>query len=645
MEDIKELLSRLKNRVIDGTVLDELELKRQLNAIYTIYVSAIGPEQLIVRASRYDALKYIHDENPRRRLLGIERLIFESKDYVKEPEDTEIPHILDQLEDRLAEILARQAVEEQLERKISERLEEKHKEYVDEIKRELVEEETDEVETAQSRHKLEKLEALDQISLTKTVMNVVKPQNLSEIVGQDTAVKALASKIASPYPQHLILYGPPGVGKTTAARLVLDEAKKLSWTAFGKDAPFVECDGTTLRWDNRDITNPLIGSVHDPIYQGAQRELADDGVPEPKPGLVTDAHGGILFIDEIGELDPILLNKLLKVLEDKRVRFESAYYDEENPYVPAYIKKLFRDGAPADFILIGATTREPQEINPAIRSRCAEVFFEPLQPGDVRKIVENAASKLDVSLDDGVAELISEYTMEGRKAVNLLSDAYSLAVYESGNTEDIHISLDIMRRTAQGSRLSPWHNKVASDVPRIGHIYGLGVSGFLGSTIEIEAAVYPAHEKGKGSLHFNGTAGSMAKDSVATAASVVRALTDKNLGDYDLHVNVIGGGNIDGPSAGSAITAAIISALEKKPLRQDWALTGEISLSGDIKPVGGVYEKAFGAHQAGMKGVLIPYENRTDIEEGHMGLEVVAVKHIRDVLDKMLVEQLDVDRG
>lgn len=59
-----------------------------------------------------------------------------------------------------------------------------------------------------------------------------------------------------PYPQHLILYGPPGVGKTTAARLVLDEAKKLSYTAFGENAPFVECDGTTLRWDERDITNP-----------------------------------------------------------------------------------------------------------------------------------------------------------------------------------------------------------------------------------------------------------------------------------------------------------------------------------------------------------------------------------------------------
>ena len=86
---------------------------------------------------------------------------------------------------------------------------------------------------------------------------------------------------------------------------------------------------------------------------------------------------------------------------------------------------------------------------------------------------------------------------------------------------------------------------------------------------------------------------------------VVRRLTDKNLGDYDLHVNVIGGGNVDGPSAGCAVTAAIISAVEQKPLRQDWAVTGEISLSGEIKPVGGVYEKAFGAHQAGMKGLII----------------------------------------
>lgn len=631
MEDVKDLLSRLKNQ-IDGSSMDDAELNRQLNAIYSIYATAMGPEQIIVQASQYNAVKYMHDENPRIRLIGMERLILESQDYNRQPTDEEIPAILDQLEDKLAGILARQAVERQLEQKITSRLEERHEEYINEIRQEILAEETQTPETPQNKHKMEKLEAMDKVQLTSSAMQVVRPQNLSEIVGQDRAVKALASRISSPYPQHILLYGPPGVGKTTAARMVLEEAKRLSYTAFGKDAPFVECDGTTLRWDNHDMTNPLIGSVHDPIYQGAQKELADEGIPEPKPGLVTDAHGGILFIDEIGELDPMMLNKLLKVLEDKRVYFESAYYDEENPQVPAYIKKLFQEGAPADFILIGATTRAPEDINPAIRSRCAEIFFDPLQPFHVKQIVEKAARKLQVTLEDGVADTISQYTMEGRKAVNLLADAYSLAVYEKGNTEDIHISKALMEQTARASRLSPWVKKEASDTPKVGHIYGLGVAGYWGSTIEIEAVAFPAMDHGKGTIHFNETAGSMAKDSVTTAAAVVRSLTNKRLSDYDLHINIIGGGNIDGPSAGCAITCAILSAIENMPLRQDYAVTGEISLTGEVKPVGGIQEKAFGARQAGMKGIVLPKENRSDLGTADVGMTVEAVSDIREIL-------------
>ncbi len=103
---------------------------------------------------------------------------------------------------------------------------------------------------------------------------------------------------------------------------------------------------------------------------------------------MTRAHGGVLFIDEIGEMDPSLQTRLLKVLEDKRVTFESSYYDESAPNVPAYIKKLFREGAPADFMLIGATTREPEEIDAAIRSRCAGVYFEPLTQPQIVSIVD-----------------------------------------------------------------------------------------------------------------------------------------------------------------------------------------------------------------------------------------------------------------
>ncbi len=123
----------------------------------------------------------------------------------------------------------------------------------------------------------------------------------------------------------------------------------------------------------------------------------------------------------------------------------------------------------------------------------------------------------------------------------------------------------------------------------------------------------------------------MAKDSVSASAAVVRQLTDKRLSDYDLHINVIGGGNIDGPSAGCAITCAILSAIEKKPLRQDIAITGEIALSGEVKPVGGIHEKAFGARRSGMKAMILPEKNKSDIDAGTAGIEIHPVSNIQEV--------------
>lgn len=635
---MKELLDKLlqRHKYLEPTA--EEELRRQVNVLYGAFTGFIGSEKMVLRASKYSALTYIHSEDPRQRLVGLQRLVYESTAYDRIPNDDEVVDVLNELESVLAEMLARQAVEERLEKKITRRMDEKQQEYVQEIKMQIISEELQDVETPQTKKKLADLQKLDTIQLTESVMERVRPKTLQAVVGQERAVEAMQSKLASVYPQHLLLYGPPGVGKTTAARIILQEAKQLPFTPFAAEAPFIETDGTTLRWDSRDMTNPLLGSVHDPIYQGARKDLADTGIPEPKPGLVTEAHGGILFIDEIGEMDPMLLNKLLKVLEDKKVTFDSAYYDEEDPNVPAYIHKLFRDGAPADFILIGATTRDPSEINPAIRSRCAEVFFEPLVPQDIEKIVENAAKQLQVSLADGVAAKIASYTIEGRKAVNILADTYGLAVYQSGHQDSLTLTCEHVQRVAQISRLVPYVTDKASSVPAVGKVFGLGVAGYLGSALEIEAVAFPAHVPGKGYYRFNDTAGSMAKDSMFNAAAVVRSVTGKELSDYDVHINFVGGGNIDGPSAGCAVTTALISAITGTPIRQDAALTGEISVQGRVKPVGGVFEKAYGAKQAGMKSMVIPKENEKDIPADHLQLQIHPVETIQEVLAFMLVK-------
>ena len=500
------------------TLSAEARIDTEIAAIFRMLADTMGTERLVIQAGKMNAMALMRSDDRRERVLALMRILEEDPLLSPPPSEAELPEIIARMTEQVAGILARRDLEDRIERKVNEKLEKDHEEYVEDIRRQVISEENPGAESPHDKKKREELEALENIHLTQSVMELLRPQNFDEIVGQERAVRSLMAKLSSPYPQHLLLYGPPGVGKTTAARLVLEAAKRRAVSPFGEDAPFVETDGTTLRWDPRDMTNPLLGSVHDPIYQGAQKNLADSGVPEPKPGLVTDAHGGILFIDEIGEMDEMLQNKLLKVLEDKRAYFESAYYDPDDKRVPPYIRKLFEEGAPADFVLIGATTREPDHVNPALRSRCAEIYFEPLTPAHILTIVENAAERLNVTLAPGAAELISAYTIEGRKAINILADAYSLAlnrfeeeeikrivsretISENAADDDMgteteflgevphrdHVQnvsretktppLEVTRadiyEVAQVSRLHQFGRKKASDTPAVGRVFGL----------------------------------------------------------------------------------------------------------------------------------------------------------------------------
>jgi ATP-dependent Lon protease len=119
---------------------------------------------------------------------------------------------------------------------------------------------------------------------------------------------------------------------------------------------------------------------------------------------------------------------------------------------------------------------------------------------------------------------------------------------------------------------------------------------------------------------------------------VLRQATGKNIKDYDLHINVVGGGKVDGPSAGVAIYLAILSAIEQKRIYQDVAVTGELSIRGQIKAVGGLNEKLYGARQAGIHKVLIPADNLGDVPLQMDGLEIIPIKNVQEALVHVFAE-------
>ncbi len=498
----------------------------------------------------------------------------------------------------------------------------------------------------ESRKEMEKLQQLRQLSLTEPLSEKTRPTKFEEIIGQEEGLKALRAALCGPNPQHVIIYGPPGVGKTAAARLVLEEAKRNPASPFGDKAKFVELDATTARFDERGIADPLIGSVHDPIYQGAG-PLGIAGIPQPKMGAVTKAHGGVLFIDEIGELHSIQMNKLLKVLEDRKVFLESAYYSSEDTNIPVHIHDIFQNGLPADFRLVGATTRTSQDISPAIRSRCLEVFFRPLLPGEIEIIAKNAARKIDFPLEDEAVDVVKKYATNGREAVNIIQIAAGIAMTDRRKT----IKAADVEWVVNSGQYSPRPDKKVPKSPQVGVVNGLAVYGpNMGTLMEIEATVVEV-EKGKGNMVVTGVVDeeeigsgsrvmkrkSTARGSVENVLTALRYCFDLQPQNYDIHVNLPGGVPVDGPSAGVAIAVAVYSAIKNLPVDNKTAMTGELSIRGTVKPVGGVVAKIEAAREAGAKKVLIPRENYQAMFKETTDIEVIGVSTLPEIINHSIV--------
>lgn len=491
---------------------------------------------------------------------------------------------------------------------------------------------------SESKVQLERLARMRSISLTEPLSEKTRPKSFDEIIGQEEGITGLIAALCGENPQHVIIYGPPGVGKTCAARLVMEKAKKNPNSPFRPDAKFVEIDATCLRCDERNIADPLIGSVHDPIYQGAGA-YGHAGVPSPKEGAVTRAHGGILFLDEIGELHPLHLNKLLKVMEDRKVFLESAYYSRENRSIPAHVHDIFAHGLPADFRLVGATTKSPREIPQAIRSRCMEIYFRPLYPEEIVRIACNAATKTGMTLSDEAATMVGEYAQNGRDAVNMVQLAAGIA-REQGENRLLqrHISwvVEMGRYTKRPAlRLGP----VA-----VGCVNGLGVYGAMTGVI-IEVETVAMRSSSGGSLTVTGLVEeeetqmdsrryrrkSTAKSSVENVLTALKKNFGINPASYDIHVNLPGGAPVDGPSAGLAIAISILSAITGRAVKPGIAMTGEVTVSGRVRAVGGIKPKVEAARRAGASVVIIPADNLAEVQ-GTEGIAVEGVSHLKDAI-------------
>ena len=506
----------------------------------------------------------------------------------------------------------------------------------------------------ESRKELEKLQNMRKIALTTPLSEITRPTHFEEIIGQKEGIKALRAALCGPNPQHVLIYGAPGVGKTAAARLILEEAKKNSLSPFKENAHFTEIDGATARFDERGIADPLIGSVHDPIYQGAGA-MGLAGIPQPKQGAVTKAHGGILFIDEIGELHPIQINKLLKVLEDRKVLLESVYYSSEDPNIPQHIHDIFQNGLPADFRLVGATTRSPEQIPPAIRSRCLEVYFRGLLPTEISEIARGAAAKMEMPITPAAINVIKQFASNGREAVNMVQLAAGVALTDRLPQVDV----EIVEWVVTTGQYAPRPDRKVPLEASVGAVNGLAVYGpNMGMLLELEVTALPVapgtgvlmvtgivEEEEQGSEGKKIRRKSMARSSVENVLTVLKRQMRIEPRNFDIHVNFPGGVPLDGPSAGIAIATATISAIRQQKVDNYLAMTGELSIRGCVKPVGGVAAKIEAAKQAGCKRVLIPKENWQErFAELNEEIKIIPVEELTQVLELALASEIKLEK-
>ena len=412
----------------------------------------------------------------------------------------------------------------------------------------------------------------------------------------------------------LLFVGPPGVGKTSIAKSIA--------RAMGRPYVRISLGGARDEADIRGHRRTYVGAMPGRILQGMKQ---------------AGAKNPVFLLDEVDKLgisfqgDPA--SALLEVLDPA----------QNDSFTDHYL------GVPFDLseVLFIATANFLQNIPGPLLDRLETVNFagyterEKLEIAKryliPRQLVENGLSATQLTLtDDGLAEIISSYTREsgvrqlereiaklGRKVARKIAD---------GTAEHVTVAKPDVDDLLGRPKVHP-ERKAGAD--QVGVATGMYYTPVGGDIMFVETSVM----RGKGELVLTGQLGDVMKESARAALTYAKShasrlgIAEQDLSETDLHVHVPAGAiPKDGPSAGVTMATSVVSALSRRPVRHDIAMTGEITLSGRVLPIGGVKEKVLGAVRAGISTIVLPKDNEADLED--------LPEDVRKSLDVHLVEDL-----
>jgi Lon-like ATP-dependent protease len=424
-----------------------------------------------------------------------------------------------------------------------------------------------------------------------------------------------------------------------------------------KNAPFIDATGAHA--------GALLGDVrHDPYQSGGLGTPAHERV---ESGMIHKANKGVLFIDEIGTMNMKTQQELLTAMQEKRYSITGQSESSSGAMVRT-------EAVPCDFVLVASGNIQILKgMHIALRSRIRgygyEVFMKdsmPDTPENRDKLVQFVAQ--EVTKDgriphfsrEAVAEIIREaqrragkkesLTLKLRDLGGLVRAAGDIAKGEGNEfvTLEHVISAKKLARTLEQQIADRYivqrkkYRIFKSEGVEVGRVNGLAIVGDRsGIILPIAAEAAPAQSSLEGKIIATGKLGEIAREAVTNVSALIKKNTGTNIANHDIHIQFLQAyDGVEGDSASVSVATAVISALENIPIDQSVALTGSLSVRGDVLPVGGVTGKIEAAAEAGIKTVLIPETNMEDVfieDRYKKKVKIIPVETMSDVLEHALI--------